>query len=104
MPFTKEDYDEIMEDRITKGMEAEVLQGKSLDVTKIGKEIEPGLYRLAKFVDGGYDYIDPKRRVRIVSIGVRSTPTNLLGEKVEILASTSAEFYMHPEFECVWLR
>ena len=104
MPFTKENYDEIMKERIMNEMEHEVNLGRSIDVTKIGKRVGPGLYRLGKFVDDGYDYVDPKRRIRIFSIGVRKVPMDLLGEKVEIYASTGSDYYMNPEFECVWLR
>jgi hypothetical protein len=67
-----------------------------LDVREIGEEIGPGLYRLREFTEG-VDYADAQKEVWIWSIG-RNLKTG------EIHASTSAQFYLNSEFECLWLR
>jgi len=73
--------------------------GDAIDVTKIGKEIFPGMYRLGKYLEGGYgfDYCDPNTGIWIYSIGINKRTGN-------IFASADTDFYMNPDYECVWLR
>ena len=71
--------------------------GRAIDVTKIGKEVFPGMYRLGKYLDGGFDYCDPNQGVWIWSIGINKRTGN-------IFASKNSVFYMNPDYECVWLK
>lgn len=43
------------------------------------------------------DYCDLRKQAWIWSIGKHK-------QTGQILASTSAKFYQHPEYECLWLR
>lgn len=67
-----------------------------LDVREIGREIEPGVYELTKYVDGA-EYCDRQNQTWIWSIG-RDPKTG------RILAATDGRFYMNPDFACIWLR
>lgn len=77
-------------------MRKEVDEGRAIDVSKIGRQVKPGLYYLGKYVDGGYDYFDTETGTFIWSIGI--------DQKGNIWASDDSTFYMNPDYECVWLR
>ena len=70
--------------------------GEALDVRAIGEEIQPGVFRLTRFVPG-YDYCDAKKETWMMSVG-RHNRTG------EFFAARDARFDMDPEYECVWLR
>jgi hypothetical protein len=81
---------------MNRSMEELLKSGDALDVRKIGHAIQPGLFALDEFHEGK-DYCDAEHEVWMWSIG-RDKDTG------DILASTTAEFYQHPDFECLWLR
>lgn len=74
----------------------EMVESKeAIDVSSCGRTPE-GHYVLTSFVED-VDYCDAKLERWIWSIG-RNRTTG------QILASTSSEFYEHPDFECLFLR
>ncbi len=76
---------------------AEMLrQGAALSVLSEGKEVQPGLYRLDRFVEDK-DYCDPQRELWIWSVG-----KSVFDGK--IYAATDARFYEDPNWECLFLR
>jgi hypothetical protein len=79
-----------------RAMRRKLEDGEALDVRAIGKELEPGVFELSRFVDD-VDYCDAKNEEWIWSIGRR------LRDGV-VLAATNARFYQNDEFECLWLR
>ena len=81
---------------INLAMQRKLSTGECLDVLIMGKEIQPGLYELDSFVDD-VDYCDSEKELWIWSIGKDLTTGR-------ILASTGVEYYMNPEYECLWLR
>jgi hypothetical protein len=81
---------------MNRSMQEKLNSGDALDVRKIGRVIQPGLFTLDQFLEGK-DYCDAENEAWIWSIG-RDKETG------DILASTTAEFYQNPDFECLWLR
>lgn len=77
-------------------MQRKLDRDECLDVLEEGEEISPGVYLLRGFTEG-VDYCDAEKEAWIWSIG-RNLKTG------EIHASTSAQFYQNPEYECLWLR
>lgn len=71
-------------------------EGDALDVSKIGSEIEPGVYQLTTFIDG-IDYCDPSKDLWIWSIG-KNLKSGL------IYASMDTRYYFNDDYECLWLR
>lgn len=69
---------------------------KAYDVNDIGTALGNGRWELRGYDDSGVDYFDGKNGHGIWSIG--------LAKDGKIIASLSAEFYMHPDYECLWLR
>lgn len=69
---------------------------EALDVSAF---LQPdGDYHLPKgFFQEDIDYCDAKREAWIWSIG-KDLKTG------EVVAATSAKFYMNPAYECLWLR
>lgn len=81
---------------INQSMQRKLESGEALDVRKIGREVEPGRYRLDKFV-ADVDYCDAQKEVWIWSIG-KNEKTG------EVFASTDQTYYQNPECVCLWLR
>lgn len=77
-------------------MQEKLDSNECIDVLKIGREISPGLYLLSHFVED-VDYADIQKEAWIWSIG-RNVKTG------EIHAATSSQFYLNPNYECLWLR
>jgi hypothetical protein len=73
------------------------------DVDAIGTQVIPeggkffGHYQLRGFDDSGVDYWDSVTERSIMSIGRRLSDN-------AIIASLTSDLYMHPEYECLWLR
>lgn len=80
---------------INRAMEQKLRKGEAVDLSGC-RRAEDGSYILAEFIED-VDYCDKEEEVWIWSIG-RELATG------RYLASTSAKFYQHPLFECVWLR
>jgi hypothetical protein len=79
-------------------MEKKIAAGECQDVNDLGVNVRPGVFRLREFTkDSGRDYCDLASNDWIRSIGKNK-------QTGEILASTSAEFYQNPEYECLFLR
>lgn len=66
------------------------------DVSQIGEALGPLYYRLRGFDDSGVVYFDSVTNRRILSIGRHN-------ETGDIIASTRADMYQNPQFECLWL-
>jgi hypothetical protein len=80
-----------------KAMGRALASGEALDVNEEGRILlERGVWELQRFVPGS-DYCDALAERWIWSIGRHL-------EKGTILASTGAEFYANPDFECLFLR
>lgn len=76
-------------------MERKLQAGECIDVGACDKTAE-GDYVLTHFFEGS-DYADAKNEAWVWSIGRHK-------ETGQIVASTSSKFYMHPDYECLWLR
>jgi len=75
--------------------------GETLDVTDLGIEIEPGVWKLNKFIDGA-EYYDSKNKRWIISIG-KDKATG------DIYASSDGRFYDSKgqedfPYETLWLQ
>lgn len=70
--------------------------GEALDVVVIGKPIGNGKYQLENFWED-HDYCDSATEQWIWSIGRRYSDG-------VIIASTAADLYQNPDYECLWLR
>lgn len=77
-------------------MDEKVKDGEAIDIASFERE---GLYYVVppeKFAEDS-DYCDLRSNSWVWSIGRR------LSDGV-ILASLSEDLYLHPEYDCVWLR
>lgn len=79
---------------MTNSMKRKIDEGAAIDVGAFPRDGE--YYVLARVV-AGVDYCDAGKTAWIWSIGKR------LSDGV-ILASTKADLYQNPDFECLWLR
>lgn len=77
-------------------MQEKLRSGECLDVREEGEVVQPGVYRLRRFVEG-VDYCDAETEEWIWSIGRRHRDG-------AVLASTGTMFYQDPDFECLFLR
>lgn len=76
-------------------MKRKIDTGEAIDISDRPRN-GSGDYMLDTFVDGA-DYCDRKREAWIWSIGKHKVSG-------QILASTTSRFYLHPEYECLFLR
>jgi len=79
---------------MTNAMHRKVAATDAVDLSKNKREGD--YYVLERFVDD-VDYCDLEKTAWIWSIGRRHSDG-------VILASTSADLYQNPDFECLWLR
>lgn len=79
---------------LNKAMERKLRSGKAIDVSHAERE---GRYYVLTSCHRGKDYCDAEREEWIWSIGRR------FADGV-ILASTRADLYQNPAFDCLWLR
>jgi len=86
----------MMHNKLIEFMKKKIEASNAVDVSVIGRQVEPGLYYLGKFIDGGYDYFDTKTGEFIYSIGI--------DQEGNIWAANDSRFYMSPDYECLWLR
>jgi hypothetical protein len=77
-------------------MHQSLTTGRMIDVQQIGVEIEPGVFRLNKFIPD-VEYVDSNAGKYIYSIG-RHHATG------EIFAAFDGRYYDNPDYECVFLR
>ena len=77
-----------------KAMERKLQAGDCIDLSKAPREDG---YFVLDSVREGADYCDAASELWIWSIGRRISDG-------KILASTSADLYQNPRFECLWLR
>ena len=86
---------------LNKVMERLLQTGEALDVRKVGHPLpnSSGLFVLDEYIDD-VDYCDAQNEEWIWSIGRRKSGPHA----GVIYASTSTQFYQHPEYTCLWLR
>lgn len=70
--------------------------GKAIDVSDLGIEVKPGIWKLNKFIDGA-EYYDSKHQAWIKMI-VKDKDTG------EMYASVSNKGFPQGEYETIWLR
>lgn len=71
-------------------------KGEIIDVADIGIEVEPGVWKLNKFIDGS-EYYDSKNNQWIESIGKDK-------QSGEIFASVDSRFHSNEDYKLIWLR
>lgn len=79
---------------LNKAMQRKLDSGEAIDVSDCPRE---GPYYVLASCQEGKDYCDAVREVWIWSIGRRHSDG-------VVLASTRADLYQNPEFDCLWLR
>ena len=83
-----------------KAMKRKLDAGECIDVAKVGTEVQvegrARVFQLKRFEDD-VDYCIAEVEAWIWSIGKRKSDG-------VFFASTDTRFYMHPDYECVWLR
>jgi hypothetical protein len=70
--------------------------GRVIDVRQVGVEVEPGVFRLTKFIPD-VTYVDPKTERFLLSIG-RDRNSG------EVLGAFDQRFYQNPDYECLYLH
>jgi len=89
--FEDSDWSMVQNSAARQGLE----NGSILSVRDIGQEVEPGLFKLNKFVDGA-DYFDPETEQFIWTIGK--------DQDGEIYAAYDGRFWNDPEYETLFAR